>query len=128
VNVPLPSGWMVGALALGLSLCAPTASSAQSYAAAPTGTRSVVVLDAPRLDAFAIDARVRAQAALRSDRSRRTIFVHTSVGAGAGLLIGVVLSAASVVDDDASVVVTWTAAGAAAGLASGVITWAVRRR
>jgi hypothetical protein len=55
----------------------------------------------------------------------KTIALHGAVGTGAGLLIGLVLSSASTSDDETSVVVTWTALGAAAGVVSGVITWLV---
>jgi hypothetical protein len=62
------------------------------------------------------------------DRSAaKTIAIHTAVGAGAGLLIGLVLSGASTGDDGTSVVLTWTALGAAAGVVSGVVTWLVGR-
>lgn len=64
-----------------------------------------------------------------ADRSAaRIIAIHGAVGTGAGLLIGLVLSGASVGDDQTSVVVTWTALGAAAGVVSGVVTWLVGRR
>ena len=58
----------------------------------------------------------------------RIIGAHTVVGAGAGLLIGLVLSGASISDERSTVVVTWTAVGAAAGLVSGVVTWLTGRR
>jgi len=65
----------------------------------------------------------------RADRSAaRIIAIHGVVGTGAGLLIGLVLSGASVGDDQTSVVLTWTALGAAAGVVSGVFTWLVGRR
>lgn len=64
-----------------------------------------------------------------ADRSAaKTIALHAGVGTGAGLIIGLVLSGASVSDDRTSVVVTWTALGAAAGVVSGVVTWLVGRR
>jgi hypothetical protein len=63
------------------------------------------------------------------DRSaRRIIVTRAIVGAGAGLLVGLVLSGANVSDDDASVVLTWTAAGLTAGALGGVIVWLVERR
>ena len=58
----------------------------------------------------------------------RIIATHTVVGAGAGLLIGLVLSGASAGDDRTSVVLTWTALGGAAGVVSGVIAWLVGRQ
>jgi hypothetical protein len=65
----------------------------------------------------------------RADHSGgRIIAIHAVVGTGAGLLIGLVLSGASVGDDQTSVVLTWTALGAAAGVVSGVVTWLVGRR
>jgi hypothetical protein len=65
----------------------------------------------------------------RADRSAaRTIATHAVVGTGAGLLIGLVLSGASAGGDRTSVVLTWTALGAAAGVVSGVVTWLVGRR
>jgi len=57
----------------------------------------------------------------------RIIAVHTAVGTGAGLLIGLLLSGASVGDDQATVVLTWTALGAAAGVVSGVVNWLMGR-
>jgi hypothetical protein len=64
----------------------------------------------------------------RADRSAaRTIAIHTVVGTGAGLLLGLVLSGASAGDDQTSVVLTWTALGAAAGVVSGIVTWLVGR-
>ena len=56
----------------------------------------------------------------------KTIATHTAVGAGAGLVIGLVLSGSSM-DDESSVVLTWTAIGAAAGIVSGLVTWLVAR-
>ena len=53
----------------------------------------------------------------------KTIALHTAVGTGAGLLTGLLLSGASTSDDRTTVIVTWTALGAAAGLVSGVVTW-----
>lgn len=65
----------------------------------------------------------------RADRSAaRIIAIHGVVGTGAGLLMGLVLSGASVDDDRTSVVLTWTALGAAAGVVSGVVTWLAGRR
>ena len=65
----------------------------------------------------------------RADRSAaRIVAIHGVVGTGAGLLVGLVLSGASVGDDQTSVVLTWTALGAAAGVVSGVVTWLVGRR
>jgi hypothetical protein len=55
-----------------------------------------------------------------------TIAIHGAVGTGAGLLIGLVLSGSSMSDDRATVVVTWAALGAAAGVVSGVVTWLAR--
>jgi hypothetical protein len=55
----------------------------------------------------------------------RVIVTHAAVGTGAGLLIGLLLSSATVSDDDASVVVTWTAVGLTAGLVAGAIAWLV---
>jgi hypothetical protein len=52
-----------------------------------------------------------------------TLATHTAVGAGAGLLIGLLLSGTSRTDDNPSIVVTWTALGAAAGVVSGGIRW-----
>jgi len=64
----------------------------------------------------------------RTDRSAgRTIATHALVGTGAGLLIGLVLSGASVGNHRTSVVLTWTALGAASGVVSGVVTWLVGR-
>lgn len=64
----------------------------------------------------------------RDDRSAaRIITTHTAVGTGAGLLLGLVLSGASVGDDRTTVVLTWTGLGAAAGVLSGVATWLVGR-
>ena len=54
------------------------------------------------------------------------IALHTAVGTGAGLLIGLLVSSSSM-DDQTSTVLTWTALGAGAGLLSGVITWLVGR-
>ena len=63
------------------------------------------------------------------DRSaRRIIVTRAIVGAGAGLLVGLVLSGANVSDDDASVVLIWTAAGLTAGALGGVIVWLVELR
>jgi hypothetical protein len=63
------------------------------------------------------------------DRSaRRIIVTRAIVGAGAGLLVGLVLSGANVSHDDASVVLTWTAAGLTAGALGGVIVWLVELR
>ena len=56
----------------------------------------------------------------------KTIATHTAIGTGAGLLIGLLLSA-SATDDESTVVLTWTAIGAGAGLVSGVITWLLGR-
>jgi hypothetical protein len=65
----------------------------------------------------------------RADRSAAGIIAtHALVGTGAGLAIGLALSGASVGDDRTTVVVTWTALGAAAGIVSGVVTWLVGRR
>lgn len=50
----------------------------------------------------------------------RAIAIHGLVGAGAGLLIGTLLSGAAIADDRSTVVLTWTGIGAAAGLTSGV--------
>jgi len=62
----------------------------------------------------------------RTDRSAASnIAIHGAVGTGAGLLIGLVLSGAGVGDDQTSVVLTWTALGATAGVVSGVVTWLV---
>ena len=62
----------------------------------------------------------------RADRSApRIIAIHGVVGTGAGLLIGLVLSGAGVGDDQTSVVLTWTALGATAGVVSGIVTWLV---
>ena len=62
------------------------------------------------------------------DRSAaRIITTHTLVGTGAGLLLGLVLSGASVGDDHTTVVLTWTSLGAAAGGLSSVITWLLGR-
>ena len=58
----------------------------------------------------------------------RTIAIHTVVGTGAGLLVGLAVSGASVSDHRTTVVLTWTALGAAAGAASGVVSWLVGRR
>ena len=58
--------------------------------------------------------------------STRIIAIHAAVGTGAGLLIGLVLSSAS--KDESSVILTWTALGAVAGLVSGVVTCLVGRR
>jgi hypothetical protein len=55
----------------------------------------------------------------------RIVATHAAVGTGAGLLIGFLLSGASVSDDRTAVVVTWTALGAASGIVSGVVTWLV---
>jgi hypothetical protein len=49
------------------------------------------------------------------------------VGTAAGLVIGLVLSGAGASDDKSSVVWTWTALGAAAGIVSGVVTYLVAR-
>ena len=57
----------------------------------------------------------------------RTIALHGAVGAGTGLLIGYLLSNASVGDDRGTVILTWTALGAAAGVVSGVVTWLLGR-
>jgi len=57
----------------------------------------------------------------------RIILTHAIVGTGAGLLIGLSLTGASLGDDDTSVVITWTALGLTAGLASGALTWLMRR-
>jgi hypothetical protein len=57
----------------------------------------------------------------------RTIALHGAVGAGAGLIIGLVLSGSDVGDDNTDVILTWTALGAAAGVVSGVVTWLVTR-
>ena len=63
------------------------------------------------------------------ERSAASIIAtHAAVGTGAGLLIGLVLSSASVEEDKSSVVLTWTALGAAGGIVSGVVTSLVRRR
>lgn len=63
------------------------------------------------------------------ERSAASIIVtHAAVGTGAGLLIGLVLSSASVDKDESSVVLTWTALGAAAGIVSGVVTYLVGQR
>jgi hypothetical protein len=64
----------------------------------------------------------------RDNRSAaRIITTHTLVGTAAGLLLGLVLSGASVGDDHTTVVLTWTGLGAAAGGLSGVITWLLGR-
>lgn len=64
----------------------------------------------------------------RAHRSAaRTLATHAVVGTGAGLIIGLVLSGASASEERTSVVVTWTALGAAAGVASGVVTLLVGR-
>lgn len=64
----------------------------------------------------------------RNDRSAaRTIAVSTLVGTGAGLLIGLVLSGASVGDEQGSVILIWTGVGAAAGVVGGVATWLLGR-
>lgn len=57
----------------------------------------------------------------------RILAIHTVVGTGAGLLIGLALSGASVGDDRTAVVLTWTAVGAAAGLLSGIASWLLGR-
>jgi hypothetical protein len=65
----------------------------------------------------------------RPERSvARTVGIHTAVGTGAGLIIGLALSGAGADDDRAAVVLTWTAVGAVAGVGSGVVTWLVGRR
>lgn len=56
----------------------------------------------------------------------KTIATHTAIGTGAGLLIGLLLSA-STTDDESTVVLTWTAIGVGAGFVSGVITWLLGR-
>lgn len=56
----------------------------------------------------------------------RVIATHGAVGTGAGLLVGLLLSGAAIADDRSTVVLTWTALGAAAGVAGGVIVWVIR--
>jgi len=53
----------------------------------------------------------------------RTILTASLVGAGAGLLVGLLVSGADLGDDHTAVVLTWTAAGLTAGVIGGVITW-----
>jgi len=53
----------------------------------------------------------------------RTILTAALVGAGAGLLVGLLVSGADLGDDHTAVVLTWTAAGLTAGVIGGVITW-----
>lgn len=53
----------------------------------------------------------------------RLILTHALVGTGTGLFIGLALTGASLGDGDSSVVITWSALGLAAGLASGAVTW-----
>ncbi len=65
--------------------------------------------------------------ARRGGSAGKTIVTHTLVGTGAGLLIGLVLSGATVGDHRTSVVLTWTAVGAASGVVSGVVTWLIGR-
>lgn len=105
----------------------PSRLSAQAPLAGPRSAPAVVAWPGweaaalPRLPGVGVSAS-------RADRSAaKVIAIHTAVGTGAGLVIGLLLSGASVDDDRTSVVLTWTALGAAAGVVSGVVTWLVGR-
>jgi len=121
-QLPGLTAWLAALVLLGTT---PTQAAAQAPREGPPSA-SVVFQER----AWSASARPRLPA--RSDsgyqsRTRgsaaRTIATHAAVGTGAGLLIGLVLSGATVGDDRASVVLTWTAVGAAAGVVSGVVTW-----
>jgi uncharacterized YccA/Bax inhibitor family protein len=58
----------------------------------------------------------------------RSLTIHGVVGTATGLLLGLVLSSASLSGDETAVVLTWTAVGAAAGVLSGIVTWLLERR
>jgi hypothetical protein len=99
---------------------------------APSGVPAREAVEAPRAGGEPsprLPGSASATYQSNADRSTaRTIATHTAVGAGAGLLIGLVLSGASTTDDEVTVVVTWTTLGAAAGACSGVVMWLMGRR
>jgi hypothetical protein len=61
--------------------------------------------------------------AQESRSATRTILTASLVGAGAGLLVGLLVSGADLADDHSTVILTWTAAGLTAGVIGGLITW-----
>jgi hypothetical protein len=103
----------------------PSVTSAQSPEAAPLSPASVVVLPSWYMPTWPPLPPVgHTRYAERGDRSAvRTIAIHTAVGTGAGLLLGLLLSSASTGGDQAAVILTWAGLGAAAGAVSGVVTW-----
>lgn len=103
--------------------------SAQTRAVAPSPA-SVVVLPREWGEALRMlppRVLVPAYPAQETRSAARTIATHTVVGAGAGLLIGLILSGTSQSNDQLTVIVTWTALGAGAGAVSGVVTWLAGR-
>ena len=115
-------------VALVLLAMTPSQAVGQVLRVEPALATSVVPAPDPSIESARMWPAVPASVA-QSDGKRSTpgiLAIHTGVGTGAGLLIGFALSGASVRDDRASVVLTWTALGAAAGLISGVVTWLVR--
>ncbi len=109
---------MIAARVLAVLVLAPAAAVAQMPLAAPTPTVAELSLPLQPFSPFQAPPKRSAG---------KTIALHTAVGTGAGLVIGLLLSGASTNDDRSSVIVSWTALGAAAGLVSGVVTWLVGR-
>lgn len=79
------------------------------------------------LPVTAAAARATVARATGARSATRTIAIHGLVGAGGGLLIGLLLTAADLSDDHTPLVLSWTGIGLAAGVASGAITWLVER-
>ena len=116
---------------IGLALLGSTPS--QVVAQAPRGGPRLAVVVAPHASSAPSQTLAtgnwRPSYQSRGDRSAVSIIAtHAAVGTAAGLVIGLVLSSASVDKDQSSVVLTWTALGAAGGIVSGVVACLVGRQ
>jgi len=118
-------------VAVALLVVAPTRVGAQARPRSAPATRTAVALPVPRIQPSWWDSRdpVTVVEPTQAEPSPgRIVLTHALVGTGAGLLIGLALTGASLGYDDSSVVITWTALGLGAGLASGALTWLMHRR
>jgi hypothetical protein len=118
---------------LGLCVAALTVAPCRVVGQGPRITQWSASLGAARLESSATPvpfqpAIPRVMYRTSDDRSAaRIIGIHTAVGTGAGLLLGLLLSGSSVGDDRRAVILTWTGVGAGAGVVSGVVTWLLSR-
>jgi hypothetical protein len=126
--VSQPTAVASSLIGFALLVTAPAQATTQAQGVEPS-QRSILVSpqlwnEPPRAHPAAPGSPYQAQA---GTSATRIIATHAAVGTAGGLLIGLVLSGASIADDRAEVVLIWTAAGLTAGAVSGVVTWLVER-